>query len=410
MEYVVRKVKNKELYRVWQDMYHGKTAPAYQPKISTEDYRFTPEYQSYSINEFDTRKEAVALAKKLNKEIPEKRKPQYKQKDKKGKAIPDLFKKLLKQFTIFEKQEDKNKEYMKIYEDVEKAINKMANKGLYDGREEDIKYLMSLLTGELQAPAPAPAPAEKTKINNDFIIFMKKIYKEAKELIESNKDKLENIPIEDDISFTNEYEFRLYVLNLLDEKIQFYKKNEITDEALAVFTESLPKVHLQQIQKLLKKASAPVPAPAPAPALVPVPKPAPKKASPFSVRKKKNEKWYNVYNENTGRKLFSYDTKAAAISKVKELEMPKIFSVRKKRNEKWYNIYDENTGRKLFSYDTKAAAISKVKELEMPKIFSVRKKRNEKWYNIYDENTGRKLFSYDTKAAALSKVKELEKL
>lgn len=97
---------------------------------------------------------------------------------------------------------------------------------------------------------------EAPKLNNDFIIFMEGIYKESKKLIESNKDKLEKMLL-DDISFPNQYESKLDGLILLDELIQFAKKNEITDEAKAVFMKSLPKSRIQKIQDLLAPAPAP---------------------------------------------------------------------------------------------------------------------------------------------------------
>jgi hypothetical protein len=130
------------------------------------------------------------------------------------------------------------------------SIRKKRNENYYNIFKGDkIIYSFDTKAAAIAAVKKLEAP----KLNNDFIIFMEGIYKESKKLIKSNKDKLKNMLVDDE-NFPNQYELGLYKLILLDEKIQFYKKNEITDEAIAVFMKSLPKVYLQKIQDLLAPA------------------------------------------------------------------------------------------------------------------------------------------------------------
>ena len=327
------------------------------------------------------------------------------------------------------------------------SVRKKKNENYYNVfKDSKILYSFNTKASAINKVKELEAP----NLNNDFIIFMEGIYKESKKLIESNKDKLEKMLL-DDISFPNQYESKLYGLILLDELIQFYKKNEITDEAKAVFMKSLPKVHLQKIQDLL--------APAPAPASKKESKP--KKVSKKKAKKEENEIGRNWYTDPSLQKkrneLLKLVEKPVNMDTLEEDKINFINKVRtyfteeeqqrgrnsyygfivKQENIKLTDeiikyedifktlvstymiriIYSSGAHEIAFSssftetlYNYLIDIRNKLKELKtMPESkpqYSVRKKRNDSYYSVYKND--KILYSYKLKDDALKKIKELE--
>jgi hypothetical protein len=172
------------------------------------------------------------------------------------------------------------------------------------------------------------------KEHNDALKEISKIIKTHQKEIKDDK------PLQTDLSKRKSIYYIQKVKNKELYNVYYYKDGEI----VIVDTFDTRKKAEEEKDKLDKKRAAelaPAQAPAEEPAPAPVkkerkkkppparpkkkeePKPAPKPAPTLSIRKKKNEKYYNVFDEKTGHILFSFDTKGAAIDKIKELEAPK---------------------------------------------------------------------------------------